>query len=60
MNVTVSLLFTVIVCFANEVLHDLAIVVTVDDDNDGFQRTTRRYIPDDRTLRNHRCDDLIS
>jgi hypothetical protein len=25
-----------------------------------FQRTTRRYIPEDRTLRNHRCENLIS
>jgi hypothetical protein len=25
-----------------------------------FQRTTRRYIPEDRGLRNHRCDDLKS
>jgi hypothetical protein len=25
-----------------------------------FQRTTRRYIPADRTLRNHRCVNLRS
>jgi hypothetical protein len=25
-----------------------------------FQRSTRRYIPEDRTLRNHRCENLIS
>jgi hypothetical protein len=23
-----------------------------------FQRTTRRYIPEDRTLHNHRCENL--
>jgi uncharacterized membrane protein len=25
-----------------------------------FQRTTRRYIPEDRTLHNHRCENLKS
>jgi hypothetical protein len=25
-----------------------------------FQRTTRRYIPDDGTLHNHRCENLES
>jgi hypothetical protein len=25
-----------------------------------FQRTTRRYIPEDGTLRNHRCENLKS
>jgi hypothetical protein len=25
-----------------------------------FQRTTRRYIPEDRTLHNHRCENLTS
>jgi hypothetical protein len=25
-----------------------------------FQRTKRRYIPEDRTLHNHRCDNLSS
>jgi hypothetical protein len=25
-----------------------------------FQRTTQRYIPDDRTLHNHRCENLSS
>jgi hypothetical protein len=25
-----------------------------------FQRTTRRYIPEDRTLHNHRCENLRS
>jgi hypothetical protein len=25
-----------------------------------FQRTTRRYIPEDSTLHNHRCEDLKS
>jgi hypothetical protein len=28
--------------------------------SDGFQRTTRRYIPEDRTLHNHRCENLKS
>jgi hypothetical protein len=23
-----------------------------------FQRNTRRYIPEDRTFRNHRCENL--
>jgi hypothetical protein len=26
----------------------------------GFQRTTRRYIPEDKTLHNHRCENLKS
>jgi hypothetical protein len=26
----------------------------------GFQRTTQRYIPEDRTLQNHRCENLRS
>jgi hypothetical protein len=26
----------------------------------GFQRTTRRYIPEDRTHHNHRCENLKS
>jgi hypothetical protein len=25
-----------------------------------FQQTTQRYIPEDRTLRNHRCENLRS
>jgi hypothetical protein len=25
-----------------------------------FQQTTRRYIPEDRTLHNHRCENLKS
>jgi hypothetical protein len=25
-----------------------------------FQRATRRYIPEDRTIRNHRCENLKS
>jgi hypothetical protein len=25
-----------------------------------IQRTTRRYIPEDKTLHNHRCEDLKS
>jgi hypothetical protein len=26
----------------------------------GFQRTTRRYIPEDNTLHKHRCENLKS
>jgi hypothetical protein len=25
-----------------------------------FERTTRRYIPEDKTLHNHRCENLVS
>jgi hypothetical protein len=28
--------------------------------SEDFRRSTRRYIPEDRTLHNHRCENLIS
>jgi hypothetical protein len=34
--------------------------VRADSTQNDFQQTTRRYVPEDRTLRNHRCENLKS
>jgi hypothetical protein len=41
---------------SNSIFKSLFIAGLCSETSVDFQRTTRRYIPEDRTLHNHRCD----